>query len=173
MASIRKIATIGGLMVIAFIGAVGGKWYHTTELEPIDPQRGIYGMNGLEIWIDLNAMMPGFAREWACKTLMDRESAVLGGQSIRPPHSCQPDFGTAPERSSYDTIVESYLAQVTQGAPTEAVAATRACVEAKMAAAVTAEDIAIANSDPLSPELEKVSLAASEAVRVCKAEVDQ
>jgi hypothetical protein len=173
MTTIGKIITITGLAVVAFVGAVGGKWYHTTALEPIDPQRGIYGMNGLEIWIDLNAMMPGFAREWACKTLLDRESAVLGGQSIRPPHSCQADFGTAPDVSTYDTVAESYLAQVTQGASTEAIAAIRSCMAAKMAAAVTTEEIAVANSDPMSPELEKVSLASAEAARVCKEEAGQ
>ena len=49
MPSMGKGLTIGAVALIALAGSVLGKWYHTAALEEIDPQRGIYGMAGLEI----------------------------------------------------------------------------------------------------------------------------
>ena len=79
MASVGKVVQIGAMMAVAFVGLVGGKWYYTAAMEKIDPQQGVYGMDGLEIWIDLNARMPTALRAWGCETLRAREREVLGG----------------------------------------------------------------------------------------------
>lgn len=171
MAGLGNVAKIGALTVIAAVGLVGGKWYHTAAMEPIDPQQGIYGMAGLEIWIDLNARMPGPLRDWGCTTLRDRERAALGGQNTLPPYSCQPGFGTLPDSSAYDSIVTANLAQVTAGLDAAAADALRACFDSRMASAVTPEEIAAANADAASPEMQKVVLAVSEAARACKAQL--
>ena len=167
MASIGKIAQITIAVVVAFGAAIGGKWYYTAAQEQIDPQEGIYGMSGLEVWIDLNARMPDFAREWGCTTLRAREKVVLGGQNSLPPYSCQPGFGTLPDSSTYDTIVTANLTQVTSGLDAAKAATIRACFDARMAAAVTPEEIAAVNEDPASASMQKVVLAISDAARAC------
>lgn len=165
MAALGKVAKIGALTLIALVGLVGGKWYYTAAMEPIDPQQGVYGMAGLEIWIDLNARMPAPLRDWGCTTLRDREKATLGGQNTLPPYSCQPDFGMLSDSSMYDTIVTANLGQVTAGLDEAAATALRACFDSRMASAVTPEEIATANADAASPEMQKVVLAVSEAAQ--------
>ena len=87
MPTIGKIVQITAVAAIAVAGVIGGKWYYTAALETIDPQQGIYGMAGLELWIDLNARMPGFARDWGCQTL--RSGKRLPSAAEQPcPHSC-------------------------------------------------------------------------------------
>ena len=169
MASIGKVVQIGALAVVAFVGLVGAKWYYTAASEPIHPQRGVYGMDGMEIWIDINARMPAFAREWGCKTLRDREKAVLGGNSL-PPYSCQPGFGEMEDRTAYQTAADANLAQAVNGLDAAKAEAVKACFEAKMAAAVTPEEIQAMN-DFDQAVMSKMVLAISEAARVCKAEV--
>lgn len=170
MAGLGKTAKIGALAVITAVGLVGGKWYHTAAMEPIDPQRGIYGMAGLEIWIDLNARMPAPLRDWGCTTLRDREKATLGGRNTLPPYSCQPGFGMMADSSIYDDIVTASLGQVTAGLDEAQVTALRACFDSRMASVVTPEEIAAANADAASPEMQKVVLAISEAARTCAAQ---
>lgn len=163
----QKIAA-GAL--IAMVGLVGGKWYYTAAMESIDPQQGIYGMAGLEIWIDLNARMPGPLRDWGCTTLRDREKAALGGRNSLPPYSCQAGFGTLPDSSVYDSIVTANLSQVTAGLDEIKATALRTCFDSRMASALTPEEIDAANADAASPEMQKVVLAVSEAARACAAQ---
>lgn len=169
MASIGKVAKIGALAVVAFVGLVGGKWYYTAALEPIDPQEGVYGMAGLEIWIDLNARMPGFARDWGCKTLRDREKAALGWNSL-PPYSCQPGFGEMEDRTAYQSAADANLAQAVTGLDAAKAEAVKACFEAKMAEAVTPAEMQGMN-DFDEAVMTKVVTAISNSARDCKAEV--
>ena len=173
MASAKKIVGLAAVAAVAFVGLIGAKWYHTTTSEAIDPQRGIFGMDGLEIWIDINARMPAFARNWACNTLLAREEPVIGGK--RAPHlrpySCQPGFGSMQDVSAYETIVNANLGQATAGLDAAKAQALRACFDAAMASAVTPEDIAAANDDVASDAAKKVVIAASEQARACKAEM--
>jgi hypothetical protein len=169
MATVGNIAKIGVAIVFAFVGFVGGKWYYTTAMEPIHPKRGIYGMAGLEIWIDLNAAMPAFAREWGCQTLRDREKAALGGNSL-PPYGCQPGFGEMAETTAYQSMVDANLMQVTSGLDAAGAAAVKACFDTRMATAVTPEEVQGVN-DYDQEVMTKVVLAISESARACKAEV--
>ena len=169
MASIRKTVQIGVLAVVAFVGLIGAKWYYTAASEPIHPERGVYGMDGMEIWIDINARMPTFAREWGCKTLRDREKAVLGWNSL-PPYSCQPGFGEMEDRTAYQTAADANLAQALNGLDAAKAEAVKACFEAKMAAAVTPEEIQGMN-DFDQMVMTKVVTAINQNARACKAEV--
>ena len=169
MASIGKVVQIGALAVVAFVGLIGAKWYYTAAREPIHPERGVYGMDGMEIWIDINARMPTFAREWGCKTLRDREKAVLGWNSL-PPYSCQPGFGEMEDVSAYQAAADANLAQAVNGLDAAKAEAVKACFEAKMAAAVTPEEVQAMN-DFDQAVMSKMVLAINEAARACKAEV--
>jgi hypothetical protein len=170
MASLGKVAGIAALAVVAFAGLVGGKWYHTAALEKIDPQEGIYGMAGLEIWIDLNARMPAALRTWGCDTLRAREREVLGGQNSLPPYSCQPGFGEMADKTAYQSTVDANLAQAVAGLDAAKAEAVKACFEAKMAAAVTPEEVQAMN-DFDQAVMSKVVLAISDSARTCKDEV--
>ena len=169
MAGLTRIAAISAVAAVAFVGLVAGKWYHTAALEPVDPAEGVYGMAGLEIWIDINARMPGFARTWGCETLRAREREALGGQNSLPPYSCQPGFGMTDDRTAYQTAVEANLAQAVAGLDAAKADALRTCFESRMAAAVTPEEIAAMNDFDQSV-MSKVIMAVSESIRACKAE---
>ena len=170
MVSVGKVVQIGAMMAVAFVGLVGGKWYYTAAMEKIDPQQGVYGMDGLELWIDLNARMPDAMRLWGCETLRAREREVSGGQNSLPPYGCQPGFGEMEEKTAYQATVDANLAQVVDGLDAAKAEALKACFEAKMAGSVTPEDIQGMN-DFDQAVMSKVILAVSENARTCKAEV--
>ena len=158
------------MAVVAFFALVIGKWYHTAAREPIDAQRGVYGMDGLEIWIDLNARMPAFARTWGCNTLREREKLALGGKNSMPPYSCQPGFGQMEDKTAYQSAADANLAQAGQGLDAAQRAALNACFEAKMAAAVTPDEVQAMN-DFDQAVMSKVVIAINRTARDCKAEV--
>ncbi|WP_151717266.1 hypothetical protein [Gemmobacter serpentinus] len=148
-----KIAGFAVVAVVAVAGVVGGKWYHTTAIEPVDPKRGVYGMEGLEIWIDLNTRMPDFARVWACDTLLKRETEAMGGNnSLRKPYGCSDDFAAMrdlPPMSTVDTVREANIAAALAQVPNATADQKQqfsACVTAAVAQGVTAEDQAKANA---------------------------
>ena len=170
MPSLGKVVKIGALALVAGAGLVLGKWYHTAAYEPIDPQRGIYGMAGLEVWIDLNAQMPSALRTWGCETLRARERAVLSGQNSLPPYSCQPGFAEMEDVSAYQAMVDANLTQATAGLDPARVDALRTCFDSKLAAAITPDEMAAMNAYD-QPVMSKVVIAMSEAARACKAEV--
>jgi hypothetical protein len=169
VSTIGKITKIGTLAVVAFFGLVVGKWSYTAAIEPIDPQRGIYGMDGLEIWIDINARMPAFAREWGCDTLRGREKAAFGGQNSLAPYGCQPGFGTMEDKTAYQAAAVANLAQAINGLDATKAAAVTACFETKMAAAITPEEVQGMN-DFDQAVMSKVIIAISETAQTCKAE---
>lgn len=170
MASVGKVAQIGAVVVVAFVGLVGAKWYHTAALEAIDPQEGVYGMAGLEIWIDLNARMPSALRTWGCDTLRAREREALGGQNSLPPYSCQPGFGEMEDVSAYQSAADANLAQAVSGLDAAKAEAVKACFEAKMAAVVTPADVQGMN-DFDQTVMSKVVTAINQTARTCKTEV--
>lgn len=170
MASLGKVAGIVALSVVAAVGVVGGKWYYTAALEKIDPKEGIYGMDGLEIWIDINARMPGPLRTWGCDTLRAREREVLNGQNSLPPHSCQPGFGEMADKTAYQSTVDANLAQAVAGLDAAKAEAVKACFEAKMATAVSPAEVQGMNEFDQAV-MSKVVLAISDSARACKDEV--
>lgn len=165
-----KFILVLALAVVAFFALVLGKWYHTAARETIDPQRGIYGMDGLEIWIDLNARMPAALRAWGCETLREREKAALDGKNSMPPYSCQPGFGTLPDKTAYQSAADANLAQAAQGLDATQTAALTACFEAKMAAAVTPDEVQAMNDFDQSV-MSKIVIAINQNARACKDEV--
>jgi hypothetical protein len=126
-------------------------------------------MDGMEIWIDINARMPAVAREWGCTTLRDREKAVLGWNSL-PPYSCEPGFGKLADKTAYQSAADANLAQAVNGLDAAGAEAVRACFEARMAAAVTPEEIQAMN-DFDQAVMSKMVIAINENARACKAEV--
>lgn len=172
MTKAKRIAAVAGMTVIGFFALMAGKWYHTTVSEEIDPQRGIFGMAGTEIWIDINIRMPDAARLWACETLLAREAAVLGG--LRAPHlrpyGCQPGFGSGPDRTPYETVTKANLDQATAGMDPDRAGTVRACFDRRMASAVTPEEIAAFNADSGNDGASRLVIAANEAARACKAD---
>lgn len=93
--SIGKIVQIGALAVVAVVGLFGGKWDYTAASEPIHPKRGVYGMAGLKIWIDINAHLPSALRTWGCDTLRGREREAF------PPCRCQPGFAELADKTAF------------------------------------------------------------------------
>ena len=168
--SISKIMQIGALAVVAVVGLIGGKWYYTAASEPIDPKRGVYGMDGLEIWIDINARLPSALRTWGCDTLRGREREALGGQNSLPPYSCQPGFGEMADKTAFQSMADANLAQALTGLDAAKAEVVKACFEAKLAAAVPPEDIRAMN-DFDQAVMSKVVLAINASARACKAEV--
>ena len=169
-----KAAILVGLAVGLGVAAmIGGKWYHITTAEKIDPQRGLYGMEGLEIWIELNSRMPDFARLWACETLLAREAAVLGAPVLRPPHGCQADFKArqAMDAPVIDTLIRVHtdqaLARAPQANPAQ-MTAFRACLTTAFETALPAERRAAAN-DGDTDAMRDAVLAAQGAAQSCKA----
>lgn len=166
MGKFGKVIGLAALVVVAAGAALGGKWYHTTTMETIDPARGIYGMDGLEIWIDLNARMPDFARVWACDTLLKREAEAMGGvQSLRKPYGCDANFaaqrGQAP-MAIVDTVIQSNIRAAIAQVP-DATAAQQdefgSCVKSAVATALSPERQAAANGGDTAAMGEAVTAA--------------
>ncbi len=173
MSKLTRVAIVFVIAVVSFFGLMIGKWYETTTSEAIDPKRGIFGMPGLEIWIDINMRMPDSARKWACATLLARETADAGfDRSVAAyPYSCQPDFGTYTPGPAYDSLVSVNLDQAGDGLDPVKTKALRACFDAAMAKEVTPDDIAAVNDSSDMAVLKRVVIAANTTARACRAEV--
>lgn len=142
MSGFKKIALaiVGGSILVA--GMVVVDWYRFTTSAVLSPSEGVFGNDHLEVWIDINAHMPTPLRVWACKTLLDREAAVMGGVGAVPPHSCQPDFGAYDDLSQADGIIlgiakSTQAMAVPKGATEVQQAQIVDCVRADMTAALT------------------------------------
>lgn len=141
----KKILGYIAMVVLAAAGYVGWTWYSFAAVTPIDPQRGIYGTDGLELWIDLNAMMPGPARRWGCETLRAREREALGGQNSLPPYGCQEGFDPNAKVDRVASMIEAQLGNTEylakrQNATATQIEEAKTCVRAKLTAGIT-EDL--------------------------------
>ena len=171
MAKLYKVAMVLVLGVVAFFGLMGAKWYNTTTREPIDLQRGIFGMPGLEIWIDLNLAMPDVARQWACDTILAREAAATN--IVRPvaayPHGCQPDFAEKRKLpvNAYESMLTANFSQGPEANDPVKSKELRACFDAKIATEITPEDITTMNDSSDLEVTKKVVKAVSKAIRQC------
>lgn len=171
MLSIGKVVTIVAVVAFALSATIVGRWYYTAAIEEVDPDQGVYGMSGLELWIDLNVRMPGFARQWGCDTLRARENAALGGQNSLPPYGCDPAFDRDANASTYDSVVNANLTQASDGLDADQIIALRTCFDARMSESVSAEDIDAVNDDPAGDAMTRVVLAVNENARLCRAEL--
>ena len=156
MAIIKKsvLALVGfGILLAVFIVQ---DWYRFAKYSEIDAQRGIFGNSHLEVWIDINAAMPAPMRQWACKTLLDRETAILGGEGVVP-YGCAADFDSnakGPEMSKI--LMESEINAAAaiaeaRGATKDQVATVKTCVATQLAEKVLPAQIEALNKPSPDP----------------------
>lgn len=141
-----KLVAMVAAVIVMFFGYMVFDWYRFATAGKIDPARGVYGNDHLEIWIDVNARMPNDWRLWACKTLLDRQAAVMGGEGAMPPYSCQPDFQSYSKPLTHiETIISGHAHQAAQlagmqkGATQAQQDQIMACVKAELPKALTPE----------------------------------
>jgi hypothetical protein len=141
MSAFKKFVFVVLLSVIAFVGLVVGDWYRFVKYAELDPKRGVYGNDHLEVWIDINQMMPAPVQAWGCKILLDREEKVLGFRAAVPPYGCNPKLENMP-------VIDAYMLSYTANAENElgrknATAAQKeaaiACLKTDLMAAMTPE----------------------------------
>lgn len=148
-----KYLLITCAIIVFFFGYITLDWYRFATSGKIDPSRGVYGNKHLEVWIDINARMPNAMRQWACRTLREREKAVLGGQNTMPFYSCQADFGKyAAASSRSESIINSLahgaLFQADQkNATDEQKDKVRTCMSAALNSALSADQKEALNAD--------------------------
>jgi hypothetical protein len=96
----KKIASIIILVLVAAVAVGLGDWYRFVKYAELDPKRGVYGNDHLEVFIEINSRLPRFMREWGCKELITREAAVMGvsyDQLLsRAPLGCNPQRDSRP-----------------------------------------------------------------------------
>lgn len=148
-----KYLLIACAAIVAFFAYMTLDWYRFATSAEIDPKRGVYGNDHLEIWIDINARMPEAMRLWACQTLREREKTVLGGQNTMPFYSCQPDFGKYASPSSQSESVINAMAHSAifraeqKNATDEQKNKVRTCMINALNAALTVEQKEALNAD--------------------------
>jgi hypothetical protein len=74
----KKIVIIAALICVAVPAFAIGDWYRFIKFAELDPKRGVYGNDHLEVFIEINRMLPGSLREWGCRELITREAQVMG-----------------------------------------------------------------------------------------------
>jgi hypothetical protein len=139
----RKLATILVLMVVTFFVIMIGDWYRFVQYAELDPKRGVYGNDHLEVWIGINNYMPAPIRAWGCEKLLRREAAVIGAtyEQVLPraPMGCNPERDSMP----FDEVVFAGIAYNAdnaaglKGASAQQKADIRACVLSALKTAIT------------------------------------
>jgi hypothetical protein len=175
MLRLEKALFLGVGVGLAFVILFASKWYFVATKDPISANRGVYGMENLEIFIGINtSVMPNFAREWACKTLIAREKVAMGGRNSFPPHGCQPDYAeqiAQGPKTMMETILSTNLSQVKGLAPNatpEQIAAFETCLKAGIDAAVPQDQQALAEERE-TKATKLLIIEASKASRTCRA----
>lgn len=172
----RRSAIIVGIgIAIAAPIMFGMKWYNIATKAPIDPQRGVWAMQDLELFIDFNTrLMPDFAREWACDTLRAREAVVMGGANTHPPHGCGADYKemmARPEQSMIQSALTAHTLQAQSLKPEateDQLIAFVNCVMEKVDTDVTTDQQVAANEGEIE-EMKLVTISMSKAASMCRA----
>lgn len=166
----KKLLSIVLLVVAGTLGYVVWDWYKFAALTEIDPQRGVYGNDHLEVWIELNKYMPGPAREWGCKTLLERQAKAMGGQGAMPPHTCQADYDPdAKPLGIMESIVQAHVGQA-DGATDAQKADLGNCIRTAALASLTPEQVEEVNGNsPAAETMSALAIKASEAAQECRA----
>ena len=137
----KKIIFAALLFVVALAAIVVGDWYRFVKYAELDPKRGVYGNDHLEVWISLNQMMPAPVKAWGCKILLDREEKVLGFRAGTPPYGCNPKLENMPVMDvymmSYSANAEIMLKQ--KNATSAQKESALACLKTDLMAAMTPE----------------------------------
>jgi hypothetical protein len=175
MGLVKKLALYGVIIAAITLVYVLQDWYRFAKHSEIDPQRGIFGNSHLEVWIDINARMPSPMRQWACKTLLDRQEAAMGRPGAEP-YGCTANFDEMSAMTVSDGLMQSFLAaaeydaQQRGGTPAQ-VEAVKTCMQTDFIAKVTPEQIAGMNADEMDNALmTEVSAAAGAAMQACLAQ---
>lgn len=170
--SSTMLAILGICIAAPFL--FGMKWYNIATKNPIDPQRGVWGMQDLELFIDINTkLMPDFGREWACKTLIAREAVAMGGKNTYPPHGCGADYKeqmARPEQSMIQSALTAHTLQTQSLKPTateEQLIGFVNCVMDKVNTEVTTDQQVAANDGEIE-EMKLVTISMSKAASVCR-----
>ncbi|NJM82671.1 MAG: hypothetical protein HC844_09335 [Tabrizicola sp.] len=139
----KALVFVAGVAVLTLV-FIFQDWYRFAKYSEIDPKRGIFGNDHLEVWIDINARMPAPMRKWACKTLLEREAAVIGGTG-RAPYGCDPDFdpnavGPAMSEALIGSMVtNSVRVAQSRNATAEQLEAIKACMQTEFVAKLPPE----------------------------------
>ncbi len=156
MSALTKVVLAAVGFGVLLGGSVLQDWYRFAKTGDIDPQRGIFGNDHLEVWIDINAAMPTPMRKWACKTLLDRQTAILGGEGPAP-YGCAADFDpnaapTVMSKAIIDSLVTTAgIRAESSGASVEQVAAIKACMATEFVAKIPADQITALDSATPDP----------------------
>lgn len=151
MSRTKKTVLLLILMPLLFVGMILHKWYDFATSSVITQQQGVFADDGMEVWIDINIRVPNKMRLWACKTLLDRASVVLGGEGAIPPYGCQPDYGTYGDLTQGEglilTFTKSAEAEATRkGATASQLDQVKACFAADFKASLTPKQSAALES---------------------------
>jgi hypothetical protein len=138
----RKAISVLVFIIIAFVVVVLGDWYRFIAYAELDPKRGVYGNDHLEVWIPINQMMPRPMRRWGCEKLLRREAEVMGATYV--PNGRTAPLGCNEARDSMPSdqaFMQSFLANAEnaaeiKNASAEQKALVKACVETGMRAAM-------------------------------------
>ena len=173
MASFGKVVLAAVGVAVLAGGFVVQDWYRFAKYSEIDANRGIFGNDHLEVWIDINAAMPAPMRKWACKTLLDRETAVLGGAGAVP-YGCAADFDPNAAAAVMSTaITDGVLSNITlraqgSGATADQLTAIKTCMAAEFIAKIPPEQIeAVNGASPDPAAMSALSVAGQEAGAAC------
>lgn len=176
--SLVKKAVFGVVGIAVLFGVfMLQDWYRFAKYSEIDPQRGIFGNDHLEAWIDINAAMPAPMRKWACKTLLDRETAILGGVGPAP-YGCDPNFDpNAKGPLMSQVLIDSTMTNATviaegQGATKDQSAALKTCMATEFTSKILPAQIeALNGSSPDAATMTSVVAMGQAATKTCFASV--
>jgi hypothetical protein len=100
MSRIVKLGLILASISVAAVVYAVSDWYRFVRYAELDPKRGVYGNNHLEVWIEINKYMPAAMKAWGCRELLTREAAVMGlpyqANRRTAPSGCNPERDNMP-----------------------------------------------------------------------------
>lgn len=174
MSRVTRLLTVLVAGSALILGYIVWDWYNFTTRTEIDPQRGIYGNDHLEVWIGINSWMPAGARTWACSTLLERQATAMGGAGALAPHTCQEGYDPNTVAMGFFDMIVMVNTDQSLGLASAATDAQKteiaACIKADLAAALTPEQVEDAAQKKPSPDtMSLVTIKGAEIAATCRA----
>lgn len=171
MKTLRNAVILVLAVIVLFVAYLGLDWYRFTTKGELSPTRGAFGNPKLEIWIDVNARLPDSMRLWGCRTLMARQTEIMGRPGPEP-WGCQKGFGAAPTMTRSQTLVQRYAEQAAfmatqRGASEEQARGVLDCVKAGIIAEVGPEALAALDKEATSKTAIAINTAARAPTQSC------